>query len=139
MALRFRRSITLFPGFKINLGKKGASLTVGAPGASINVGKNGTYSNLGVPGTGMSVRTKLSGSARKVPNENQEAAAQMVAKPALGPDPGGRLVALGIWFVGVIVIGGSLPAGTAGGLNLVWTGAVVAGCIIWRKNKRQEL
>ena len=40
MGFRFRKSIKLFPGFKINLTHKGiSSASIGKPGASLNIGK----------------------------------------------------------------------------------------------------
>ena len=61
MALRFRKSIRLAPGIRINMGLRGASLGLGPRGASVSIGKRGVYSNLGLPGTGLSTRTKLAG------------------------------------------------------------------------------
>ena len=43
MAIRFRKSIKIAPGVRVNLGKKGASVSVGARGASVNIGKRGTH------------------------------------------------------------------------------------------------
>ena len=60
MGLRFRKSIKILPGVRLNLGKSGlTSLTVGPRGASVSVGKRGTYANVGIPGTGLSCRTRL--------------------------------------------------------------------------------
>ncbi|XDZ50200.1 DUF4236 domain-containing protein [Neisseriaceae bacterium CLB008] len=62
MGFRFRKSIKLGKGLKLNLGKKGfTSVTIGGRGASVNIGKRGTHLNTGIPGTGLSYRTKLSG------------------------------------------------------------------------------
>jgi len=45
MGFRFRKSIKLFPGFKINLTHKGiSSASIGKPGASLNIGKK-RYAN----------------------------------------------------------------------------------------------
>jgi hypothetical protein len=63
MGLRFRKSIKLGPGLRINLSKSGISTSIGKRGASINMRKNGTYANIGVPGTGISFHEKLSGSS----------------------------------------------------------------------------
>ena len=60
MGLRFRRSVKLFPGVKINFGKSGVSTTIGVPGASINVSRRGTRGTVGVPGTGISYTEHLS-------------------------------------------------------------------------------
>ena len=55
MGFRFRKSIKLFPGFKINLTHKGiSSASIGKPGASVNIGKKGTRTSVGIPGTGLS-------------------------------------------------------------------------------------
>lgn len=65
MGFRFRRSIRLLPGVRLNLGLGGVSLTAGVPGASINLGRRGVYGNLGVPGSGMSFRQRLDGAAQR--------------------------------------------------------------------------
>lgn len=55
MGFRFRKSIKLFPGFKINLTHKGiSSASIGKPGTSLNIGKKGTRTSVGIPGTGLS-------------------------------------------------------------------------------------
>lgn len=60
MGFRFRRSISLIPGVRINLGgRRGPSVTVGGRGMSVNVGPAGTHLNAGIPGTGVSYREKL--------------------------------------------------------------------------------
>jgi len=59
MGLRFRKSISIMPGVRINLSGSGASMSVGPRGASVSFGKRGTYANFGLPGTGLSYRTRL--------------------------------------------------------------------------------
>ena len=55
MGFRFRKSIKIFPGLKINLTHKGiSSASIGKPGASVNIGKKGTRTSIGIPGTGLS-------------------------------------------------------------------------------------
>jgi hypothetical protein len=54
MGFRFRRSIKILPGFKINLGKRGASLSVGVRGAHTTFGRSGTRTTVGIPGSGLS-------------------------------------------------------------------------------------
>lgn len=61
MGFRFRRSVQLFPGVRLNVGKRGLSATFGAPGASFNVGSRGGRATIGIPGTGLSYSTKLFG------------------------------------------------------------------------------
>ncbi len=61
MGLRFRKSIKIAPGLKINISKSGISATIGGRGSSVNIGNKGTYLNLGIPGMGISYREKISG------------------------------------------------------------------------------
>lgn len=61
MAIRFRKSIKLAPGVRMNLSGGGLSWTLGPRGASIGIGKRGTYLNSGIPGTGLYTRQALSG------------------------------------------------------------------------------
>jgi hypothetical protein len=64
MGFRFRRSISVCPGVRINIGKSGvSSMSIGPRGASVTVGKHGTHANVGLPGTGLSYRTKISDNA----------------------------------------------------------------------------
>lgn len=70
MGFRFRRSIRIAPGLRVNLGKTGVSLSAGIRGASVTVGSRGAFGNVGLPGTGISYRSKLGGS----PNLSRAAA-----------------------------------------------------------------
>ena len=54
MGFRFRRSFRLLPGIRVNLGKRGASLSVGVRGAHVTVGPTGTRTTVGLPGSGLS-------------------------------------------------------------------------------------
>jgi len=60
MGWRFRRSVRLLPGVKVNVSKSGPSLSVGRPGATLNFGKRGTRTTVGIPGTGISHVTQRS-------------------------------------------------------------------------------
>lgn len=60
MGMRFRRSITLAPGIRMNLSGGGLSWTLGPRGASIGIGQRGTFLNTGLPGTGLYSRQKIS-------------------------------------------------------------------------------
>lgn len=55
MGLRFRKSITLFKGVKLNLGTKSASISVGRKGIHQSFSTTGrTTTSIGIPGTGVS-------------------------------------------------------------------------------------
>lgn len=57
MTLRFRQTFTLFPGVRINIGKRGISTSIGVPGATVNIGRQGVRATVGAPGTGLSYST----------------------------------------------------------------------------------
>ena len=55
MGLRFRKSIKLLPGVKLNLGTKSASVSVGKKGIHQSFSTTGrTTTSIGIPGTGVS-------------------------------------------------------------------------------------
>lgn len=57
MAFRFRRSIRLAPGLRINLSKSGPSLSIGKRGLTHTIGPRGRRTTVGLPGTGISYST----------------------------------------------------------------------------------
>jgi hypothetical protein len=70
--MRFRKSIKIASGIKINLSKSGISSTIGGKGLSVNVGAKGAYLNTGIPGTGINDRAKLTGSTNGEPTADIE-------------------------------------------------------------------
>lgn len=59
MAFRFQRRITLAPGIRLNLSKRGVGFSVGPRGASVSIGPSGAHAHAGIPGSGLAYRTKL--------------------------------------------------------------------------------
>ena len=59
MGLRFRRSIKLVPGVRLNIGLRRASLSIGGKGFTYNLGSNGSRVTVGIPGSGLSYSTNL--------------------------------------------------------------------------------
>ncbi|WP_075878622.1 DUF4236 domain-containing protein [Vreelandella massiliensis] len=59
MAFRFQRRITLAPGVRLNVSKRGIGFSVGPRGASVSVGPSGVHAHAGIPGTGLAYHTKL--------------------------------------------------------------------------------
>ena len=57
MGLRFRKSVKILPGVKLNFSKSGTSVTVGKRGMSANFSSRGTRTTVGIPGTGVSYTT----------------------------------------------------------------------------------
>ncbi|QJQ97791.1 DUF4236 domain-containing protein [Halomonas sp. PGE1] len=64
MGFRFQRRITLAPGIRLNLSKRGLGLSVGPRGASLSVGPRGVHGHAGIPGTGLAYRQKLNARSR---------------------------------------------------------------------------
>ena len=59
--LRFRKSIGILPGVKLNVSKTGVSTSLGGHGATMNIGTRSRTATIGIPGTGLSYRAPLSG------------------------------------------------------------------------------
>jgi hypothetical protein len=61
VAIRFRRSLKLAPGLRLNFSGSGVSFSAGPRGASVSFGSRGTFLNTGIPGTGLYSRSRLDG------------------------------------------------------------------------------
>ena len=58
MGFRFRKSISLGSGVRINISKHGlSSVSIGRRGATLNIGSRGFRETIGLPGTGLSYTT----------------------------------------------------------------------------------
>lgn len=65
MGLRFRKSIKIAPGLKINLNKNSISATVGTKGAHYTVNSKGKRTaSVGIPGTGISYTQTTGGKSK---------------------------------------------------------------------------
>jgi hypothetical protein len=67
MGFRFRRTVRLFPGLRLNVSKSGVSASVGTRGAWLTFGRNGTRTTVGLPGTGISYTTTSSAHEHQSP------------------------------------------------------------------------
>lgn len=74
MGLRFRKSIKIAPGLKLNINKKSIGLTAGVKGAHYTVNSKGKKTaTVGIPGTGLHYTESTSGGSNGAPaNENQK-------------------------------------------------------------------
>ncbi len=61
MGIRFRKSVKICKGMKINFSKSGPSMSFGGRGHKLTVGGRGVRSTFGIPGTGLSYSTKIGG------------------------------------------------------------------------------
>lgn len=71
MGLRFRKSVKICKGVKVNFSKSGASLSLGGRGHSMNFGKRGTRATVGIPGTGLSYSTNLTSHHKSSPSSHR--------------------------------------------------------------------
>jgi len=66
MGWRFRKSIKIAPGVKLNFGKKSAGISFGNKGGGISFNsKTGARVRASIPGTGLSYSSKLFGGKKK--------------------------------------------------------------------------
>lgn len=82
MGLRFRKSLKILPGVRVNVGLGGLGLNVGGRGASISLSKKGMYSNTSIPGTGISFREKISTNSRSEKALKQQQISEQVQASA---------------------------------------------------------
>jgi hypothetical protein len=94
MGFRFRRSIKLLPGIRLNVGKRGMSTSIGVRGAHVTFGSSGTRTTIGLPGSGLSY-THLERPHRRPPT----AAVEQPSNPALPQGSARR----GYAWIGLIV------------------------------------
>jgi Protein of unknown function (DUF4236) len=89
---RFRRSIRLIPGLRLNLSKSGVSASVGTRGAWLTFGKRGTRATVGIPGTGISYTQTL-------PRHEQHSEHQGAAQASIQ-----RSASVGEWLALLILL-----------------------------------
>jgi hypothetical protein len=63
MAIRFRKTVRIAPGLKLNIGKKSASVRVGGKNFGYTTGTKGKTVSASLPGTGLGVTHRVKGSA----------------------------------------------------------------------------
>lgn len=96
MGFRFRRSIKLFPGLRLNFGKRGISASIGVRGAHVTYGPTGTRTTVGLPGSGLSY-THLE-------KPHHEAPILTAAEPPSDPGAPQGSAQRGVLWMGLIVI-----------------------------------
>jgi|SRR5882757_8857 len=96
MPFRFRRSIKILPGVRLNLSRSGVSTSVGVRGAHITVGHGKVRETVGLPGTGLSY-THVEGTHQEDRSEAQPAEVQE-------PLPKGKSWRGWLWMGTILVI-----------------------------------
>ncbi|MPR36605.1 DUF4236 domain-containing protein [Salmonirosea aquatica] len=61
MAWRFRKSVKIIPGVRLNFSSRGVSTSIGVRGAGLNFSNRGVYAYASIPGTGLSYRERIGG------------------------------------------------------------------------------
>lgn len=80
MGFRFRQSIRLFPGVRLNFSKTGTSVSIGGKGATTNISNRGVRNTVSLPGTGLSYSTFT-------PSGKSSNLAPVNSRPAIAPAP----------------------------------------------------
>lgn len=68
MAWRFRKSVKILPGVRLNVTNRGVSTTLGGAPFSLNVGRGGMRRTISVPGTGLYNTESVSGESLARPS-----------------------------------------------------------------------
>ncbi len=113
MGLRFRKSIKIAPGVKLNLNKNSTSVTVGTKGKHYTVNSKGTTTKtVGIPGTGLSYST-TSGSTKpkKTSKKTKESAVKKSNEKQSKPKKkNGCLTSCLVVFAALILIFAMVPS-----------------------------
>lgn len=106
MGWRFRRTLRILPGLRLNISKGGVSTSVGGHGLTANISRRGLRTTAGLLGTGLSYTKLHSG------NREQQ------ISPQAAPD--GSRVAMAVGWVTGRILARPLAAGLGVLLLLAW-------------------
>ena len=94
MGLRFRKSIRLCKGLRLNIGKTGFSISAGIPGFRKTIHSSGKVTtSIGIPGTGIyyvdtkNPTKKKASAPKKTRNQSQAYTWSPAPQPSVRPDP----------------------------------------------------
>ena len=96
MGFRFRKSVKIAPGIRLNFSKSGMSTSIGRRGAILNISKRGTRSTVGIPGTGISYSSYSSSKRSPAPHRNMA--------PTTAPTPTIDTPGFSFWTVVLILL-----------------------------------
>ena len=103
MALRFRKTIKIAPGIRLNIGKKSISTSFGVKGARHTVSSTGNKTNsVSIPGTGISWRKTTNTSGKKQRKELSPSKETTLPKKRIFPFLGIILIILVVIIVLVL-------------------------------------
>ena len=120
--MKFRKSIKIAKGVKVNIGKKGlSSVSIGGNGATLNVGGKGVKATTGIPGTGISETVNLTNNNANIKSQ----VSQQANDPASPKRTVGFFLGAGILLMPYIFSWFLLPKGysfTARLISFGWLG-----------------
>ena len=99
MGFRFRRSIRIFPGIRLNIGKRGVSTSIGVRGAHVTVCHGRVRETVGPPGIGLSY-THVEGTHQA----HQQASGEAQPQPVPDVLPKGRAWRGWLWILLLVAI-----------------------------------
>lgn len=111
MSWRVHRSVKIAPGVRLNIGKKGTSVSFGRKGARVTVGKNRVTRTIGIPGTGI-YNTKTT-TLHKTVAHHPAAARTAYTAPRVypAPQPPKPIAPVGRFFLNLLSILSFIVAG----------------------------
>jgi hypothetical protein len=92
MTLRFRQSIRIAPGVRLNFSKTGVSASIGGSPLTLNIGRRGVKGTASAPGTGLS----FSKTASFADLKHDDSQAQTAPLPIEEAGEGGSLVQIAL-------------------------------------------
>ena len=99
MGLRFRKSVKLGKGLRLNLSKKGVGLSIGGKGARYSISSSGRRtSTIGIPGTGLSYSHTSGG--KKARRSRSSGATYTAPKPPMKKSKGMMIATIFLGFFG---------------------------------------
>lgn len=120
MSIRFRKSINLGGGVKLNIGKGSVGVSAGVRGARVSVNSKGRKTtSVGIPGSGLSyVKTETIGAAKKQKNCEPQASSANPAEirsEAKKTNVGSRVIQVVMYLIAAfsaLCIAACISAGT---------------------------
>lgn len=107
MGFRYRKSLRLIPGVRLNVTGKGlSSASFGKSGSTLNMGRGGIQSTVGLPGSGMSYSSKRSGKSALFLGLLIAALVALIYHAAKGS----RVAQVSLLVIGVVGVGAALMA-----------------------------
>lgn len=96
MGFRFRKSVKLMPGVRLNFSKKGMGVRVGGKHGGVSVGPSGTRVSASIPGTGIYYTEKIGSGKSKSKSKSRSKTAP---RSAASYNPKKRPVGLRPWYI----------------------------------------